>query len=52
MFYDKASMDDASDMKLSVVELKATDDGYQLYNSLGFVETISKYHQMSWNIPT
>ncbi|MCM1498400.1 MAG: GNAT family N-acetyltransferase [Clostridium sp.] len=41
-------LDDASDMKLSVVELKATEDGYPLYKSLGFHETISKYHQMEW----
>lgn len=44
----KMLMDDASNMGLSVVELKATEDGYQLYKSLGFNDTISKYHQMSW----
>ena len=42
--------DDASNMGLSVVELKATEAGYQLYKSLSFVDTVSKYHQMNWNI--
>ncbi len=41
-------MEDASDMGLSVVELKATDAGYQLYRSLGFCDATSKYHQMKW----
>ena len=43
-------MDDASNMGLSVVELKATEDGYQLYKSLGFIDTTSKYHQMNWRV--
>lgn len=42
-------MDDASHMRLSVVELKATEDGYHLYKSIGFNDTISKYHQMNWS---
>ena len=42
-------MDDVSVMGLSVVELKATEDGYQLYKSIGFNDTISKYHQMNWH---
>ena len=42
-------MEDASDMGLSVVELKATDAGYQLYRSLGFCDATSKYHQMNWS---
>ena len=42
-------MEDVSEMGLSVVELKATEDGYQLYRSLGFHDTTSKYHQMSWS---
>lgn len=41
-------MDDVSVKELSVVELKATEDGYQLYKSLGFHDTVSKYHQMTW----
>ena len=41
-------MDDVSDMGLSVVELKATENGYQLYKSLGFNDTVSKYYQMDW----
>ena len=43
-------MNDVPNMGLSVVELKATEDGYQLYQSLGFVDTISKYHQMNWKV--
>ena len=42
-------MEDAADMGLSVVELKATEDGYQLYRSLGFHDATSKYHQMNWS---
>lgn len=42
-------MEDVSDMGLSVVELKATEDGYRLYRSLGFRDTTSKYHLMNWS---
>ena len=45
-------VEDASDMGLSVVELKATEAGYQLYRSLGFRDTTSKYHQMTWSNET
>lgn len=30
------------------VELKATKDGYHLYQSVGFIEEVSKYHSMKW----
>lgn len=39
---------DAIEKNLSVVELKSTEDGYQLYKSVGFVDEISKYHSMKW----
>ena len=39
---------DASSMNLSFVELKATEDGYGLYKSLGFEDERSKYHSMRW----
>lgn len=39
---------EAKNMELSVVELKATDDGYPLYLSAGFVDDESKYHPMKW----
>lgn len=39
---------DAADMDLSVVELKATEDGYSLYKWAGFKDAASKYHQMEW----
>ncbi|MBD5509119.1 MAG: GNAT family N-acetyltransferase [Lachnospiraceae bacterium] len=45
-------VEDASDMGLSVLELKATEAGYQLYRSLGFRDTTSKYHQMTWSNET
>ena len=40
-------MDDVSNMRLSVVELKATEDGYQLYKSLGFIDATSKKQQIN-----
>lgn len=42
-------LDDVSVMGLNVVELKATENGYQLYKSLGFDDMVSKYHQMNWH---
>lgn len=33
-------------MGLDFVELKATDAGYSLYRSLGFEDSVSKYHNM------
>ena len=41
-------LEDAVNMGLSVVELKATEDGYSLYKSIGFKDAVSKYHQMEW----
>ncbi len=41
-------LSDAEEKKLSVVELKATEDGYGLYQSVGFVDEVSKYHSMKW----
>lgn len=37
---------DAGNLGLSVVELKATEDGYHLYKSVGFEDVVSKYHGM------
>lgn len=37
---------DAKINELSVVELKATEDGYHLYQSVGFEDVVSKYHTM------
>ena len=31
---------------LSVIELKATEDGYSLYKSVGFKDVVAKYHNM------
>lgn len=39
---------DAVNMELSVVELKATEAGYSLYQSIGFKDVVSSYHQMEW----
>ena len=41
-------LNDASNMNLIFVELKATEDGYGLYKSLGFEDEKSKYHSMRW----
>ncbi len=41
-------LEDAVNMRLCSVELKATEDGYSLYKSIGFRDFISKYHQMEW----
>lgn len=37
---------DAQRRNLSVIELKATEDGYNLYKSVGFNDAVSKYHSM------
>ncbi len=42
----KVLLEDAEKMKLSVVELKATDAGYPLYRSAGFTDDISGYRLM------
>lgn len=42
---------DAVEKELSVVELKSTDSGYQLYKSVGFKDDTSKYHFMKWCKP-
>ena len=44
----EALLADASELGLSVVELQATDDGYPLYLSVGFLDDESKYHRMKW----
>jgi len=44
----KDKISDAIELDLSVVELKATDDGYHLYKSVGFAEDSSGYRFMKW----
>lgn len=39
---------DAEEMELSVIELKSTDAGHELYRSAGFADDHSKYHLMKW----
>lgn len=41
-------LEDAKTNELSVVELKATEDGYHLYQSVGFEDVVSKYHNMRY----
>ena len=41
-----ALLEGAKAMGLSVVELKATEDGYHLYKSVGFEDVVAKYHNM------
>lgn len=40
---------DAAERNVSVVELKSTEDGYRLYQSVGFVDDVSAYHLMKWH---
>lgn len=39
-------LEDAATEKVSVIELKSTDEGYRLYQSVGFEDVVSKYHVM------
>lgn len=39
---------DAADKNLSVVDLKSTEDGYRLYQSVGFADDESAYHLMKF----
>ena len=44
----EALLSEAKKMEISVIELKATENGYPLYLSIGFVDDGSKYHIMKW----
>ena len=44
----EALISEAKKMEIPVIELKATEDGYLLYRSVGFMEDDSKYHRMKW----
>ena len=39
-------LEDAKADGLSIIELKATEDGYSLYKSVGFDDVVAKYHNM------
>lgn len=39
-------LEDAKVEGLSIIELKATEDGYLLYKSVGFEDVVAKYHNM------
>lgn len=39
-------LEDAKVEGLSIIELKATEDGYSLYKSVGFEDVVAKYHNM------
>ncbi len=41
-------LSEAVEKNLSLVELKSTKDGYRLYQSVGFVDDVPKYHLMKW----
>ena len=43
-------LEDAKENGLSVIELKATEDGYHLYKSVGFEDVVSKYHTMRFEV--
>ena len=44
----EALLSEAKKMEISVIELKATEDGYPLYRSVGFVDDGYRYHRMKW----
>lgn len=46
----KLAIDEAKEMELSYLELKATKDGYSLYKKLGFVEEQSHYVPMKFSL--
>ena len=39
-------LEDAKAENVSIIELKATEDGYFLYRSVGFEDVVTKYHNM------
>lgn len=39
-------LEDAKAEGVSVIELKATENGYSLYKSVGFEDVVAKYHNM------
>ncbi|MBQ9196250.1 MAG: GNAT family N-acetyltransferase [Clostridia bacterium] len=41
---------EAKRMNLCALELKATDAGYSVYRSAGFMDDVSKYRPMKWNL--
>lgn len=41
-------LSEAKELRLSVVDLKSTEDGYALYKLVGFDDDRSKYHPMKW----
>ena len=43
-------LSEAREKEISVLELKATEDGYPLYRSVGFRDDRSKYRMMKWSV--
>ena len=43
-------LSEAREKEISVLELKATEDGYPLYRSFGFRDDGSKYRMMKWSV--
>ena len=39
-------LEEARTEGVSIIELKATEDGYSLYKSVGFEDVVAKYHNM------
>ena len=39
-------LEEAKAEGVSIIELKATEDGYSLYKSVGFEDVVAKYHNM------
>ena len=47
----EALLSEAKETEISSIELKATEDGYPLYRSVGFTDDDSGYHFMKWTRP-
>lgn len=44
--WQKQGYEIAKTESVSIIELKATEDGYSLYKSVGFEDVVAKYHNM------
>lgn len=42
-------IDQSRALDICAMNLRATDAGYPIYRSVGFVDDVNKYHPMKWN---
>ena len=45
-----AMIADAKEQNIVDIELKSTEEGYELYRSVGFEDDHTKYHRMKWKM--